>query len=159
MRNVLTMKALVLLIGALVAGACGGCGAMSCRMRPPASVGERVDIGDVPGTHTLAVAVTDARTERGRLVVDLELDGACAVSDIGLFSQAGFDGSDPPACDVVVAAEGEPGCSGATRDGVTFDLTPLVERLLTERPDSRALMLRVGPAAGGGTITVSTYRL
>jgi hypothetical protein len=146
---------------ALAAVALGvvGCGAMSCRVRPPASVGVPVRLTSPPPGYRLAVTVEDARVERGRLAVDVRFEGACTVSDVALFAGGVFADEEPAACDVVVAASGESGCVDIRTESFVFDLGPLTTKLLGERPDARSLVLRVGPASGETPVTVSTYRL
>ena len=136
-----------------------GCGPMSCRVSPPPSLGVPVKIETPPRDGVVQLTVVDARTERGRLVVDVETNGACTLESIELYADGVFEASDPPRCDVVVVATGTVGCEGVRTDSETFDLGPMVDRLLNERPGSRGLVLRVLPTASEDPITVSTYRL
>ncbi|MBD3367206.1 MAG: hypothetical protein GF405_03390 [Candidatus Eisenbacteria bacterium] len=158
-RKRIVLRTLVVCIGLAAAVAVGGCGAMTCRVPPPADPGRPVTIGGPPESGTLALFVTAARVERGRLAVEIEAPGACSVGRIDAFSTAVFDATDPPACELFVVADGESGCEGRSTGRAVFDLGPLTQRLLDEMPESSGLILRVRPAADGSPISVSTYRL
>ncbi len=152
-------RAVALLCVAALGAGLAGCGSMACRVAPPAGAGDLVRLGEVPSAYSLDVEVVDARMERGRLVVEVMVDGGCVVDDLALFSTASFLDAVPPSVDVVVAARGRAGCEGALRSGGLFELGPLTERLLEDVPRARSLVLRVHPAAGGEPMKVSTYRL